>query len=155
MSDKIGWQLIPGKVWNVPITAVLQGWLVRSLFAAVPQKGVNNQMEVNYRPIQSGGDDENTTKAFKGWSTTFTMVIYREIVHFLTSLNAGRNICSWLMFIFSELELCAKTARLIQSYNKNVSFNTAIFRVLPHILSLCKLGNGQSYEFKGLEDLQI
>jgi len=42
---------------------VLQGWLIGSPFAAVPQKGVNNQMEVNDRLKQSGGDDKNMTMA--------------------------------------------------------------------------------------------
>ena len=45
--------------------AVSQGWLTGSLFTAVPQKGVNNQMEVNDWLKQSGGDDENMTKAQK------------------------------------------------------------------------------------------
>ena len=40
-------------------------------------------MEVNDRPIQSGGDDENTTKASKADDNTFTMVIYQKLVHFL------------------------------------------------------------------------
>jgi len=65
-------------------------------------KGVNNQMEVNDRPIQSGGDDENTTKDLKAevlhsrW--LFTYSFFNEIkrgekhflmtyVYFLTSLN--------------------------------------------------------------------
>ena len=40
-------------------------------------------MEVNDRPIQSGGDDENTTKASKLDDNAFTMVIYQKLVHFL------------------------------------------------------------------------
>ena len=40
-------------------------------------------MEVNDRLIQSGGDDENTTKASKADDNAFTMVIYRKLVHFL------------------------------------------------------------------------
>ena len=63
-------------------------------------KGVNNQVEVNDRPIQRGGDDENTTKASKSDDNTFMMVIYRKMVNFLMSLNAGGNTCSLLMFIF-------------------------------------------------------
>jgi len=62
---------------------VLQGWLIGSLFATVPQKGVNNQMEVNDRPKQSGGDDENMTKASEVDDNAFTMVIYWKMVHFL------------------------------------------------------------------------
>ena len=48
-------------------------------------KGVNNQMEVNDRPIQSGGDDENTTKALKAevlhsrW--LFTCSFFNELKH--------------------------------------------------------------------------
>ena len=59
------------------------------------------------------------------------------------------------MFIFLT---SLKTARLIQSYNKNVSSKRQFldfFKALPHILSLCKLGNDQSYEFKGLEDYKL
>jgi hypothetical protein len=63
---------------------------------------------------KSGGDGANTTKALMADNTTFTVVIYRGIVHFLTSLNAGGNICSCLCLFFNEHELCAKTARLIQ-----------------------------------------
>ena len=40
-------------------------------------------MEVNDRPIQSGGDDENMTKASKADDNAFMMVIYRKLVHFL------------------------------------------------------------------------
>ena len=40
-------------------------------------------MEVNDRPTQSGGDDENTTKASKANDNAFMMVIYRKLVHFL------------------------------------------------------------------------
>jgi len=38
-------------------------------------KGVKNQMEVNDQPKQSGGDDENTTKASEADDNAFTMVI--------------------------------------------------------------------------------
>jgi len=65
-------------------------------------KGVNNQMEVNDEPMQSGGDDENTTKALNAeilhsrW--LFTCSFFNELkcgekhllmtyVYFLTSLN--------------------------------------------------------------------
>ena len=59
-----------------------------------------------------------------------------------------------LCLFFNKHEVHVKTAQLIQLYNKDVSYiKMAIFRVLPHILSLCKLGNDQSYEFKGLEVL--
>ena len=74
-------------------------------------KGVNNQMEVNDRPIQSGGDDENTTKASKAEDNTFTMVIYRKLVHFLMSLNSGGTFAHCLCLFFNELELRVKTAR--------------------------------------------
>ena len=60
--------------------------------------------------MKSGGDGANTTKALMADDITFTVVIY-WIVHFLTSLNAGGNICSVLCLFFNELELCAKTAR--------------------------------------------
>ena len=124
---------------------MLKGWLAGSLFADVPQKGVNNQMEVNDRPIQSGGDDENTTKASKADDNTFTMVIYQKLVHFLMSLNSGGTCAHCLCLFFNEHEVRAKTARLIQSCDKNVSYiKTTTFRVFPHILSLCKLGNDQS-----------
>jgi len=57
-------------------------------------------MEVNDRPKQSGGDDENTTKASEVDDNAFMMVIYRKLVHFLMSLNSGGNICSLPMFNF-------------------------------------------------------
>ena len=65
----------------------------------------------------------------------------------------GETFAHVLCLLFNELELCAKTARLIQSCDKNVSYKMATFRVLPHILSLCQLGDDQSYAFKGLEVL--
>ena len=73
-------------------------------------KWVNNQMEVNDRPMKSGGDGANTTKALMADNVTFTVVIYRRVVHFLTSLNAEKH-CSILCLFFNEHELCAKTAR--------------------------------------------
>jgi len=39
-------------------------------------------MEVNDRPKQSGGDDENMTKASDTDEDAFTMVIYWKLVHF-------------------------------------------------------------------------
>jgi hypothetical protein len=48
---------------------------------------------------KSGGDGANTTKALMADNTTFTMVIYRGIVHFLMSLNAGETFAH-VMFIF-------------------------------------------------------
>ena len=42
-------------------------------------------MEVNDRPKQSGGDDENMTKVSEADDNAFTMVIYRKLVHFLTN----------------------------------------------------------------------
>ena len=43
-------------------------------------------------------------------NVTFTVVIYRRVVHFLTSLNAEKH-CSVLCLFFNEHELCAKTTR--------------------------------------------
>ena len=74
-------------------------------------KGVNNQVEVNDRLIQSGGDDENTTKASKADDNAFTMVIYRKLVHFLMSLNSGGTFSHYLCLFFNELEFRVKTAR--------------------------------------------
>ena len=88
-----------------------QGWLAWSLFTVVPQKGVNNLMEANDRPKQSGGDDENTTKASKADGNTFTIVIYQKMVHFLMSLNSGGTFAHCLCLFFNELEFCVKTAR--------------------------------------------
>ena len=59
---------------------------------------------------KSGGDGANTTKALTADNVTFTVVIYRRVVHFLTSLNAEKH-CSVLCLFFNEHELCAKTAR--------------------------------------------
>ena len=96
-------------------------------------KWVNNQMEVNDRPIQSGGEWLEHDQGFKGWSTTFTMVIYQKLVHFLMSLNSGGTCAHCLCLFFNEHEVRIKTARLIQSYNKNVSFKMAIFQIFaPH-----------------------
>jgi len=91
-------------------------------------KGVNNQMEVNDRPMQSGGDDENMTKALK-----------TEILHsrwlftcsFFNELKRGeKHLIMTYVYFFNELELCAKTGRLIQSYNKDVSSKMPIFMEL-------------------------
>ena len=68
-------------------------------------------MEVNDWPIQSGGDDENTTKASKADDNAFTMVIYWKLVNFLMSLNSGGTFSHCLYLIFNELELHMKTAR--------------------------------------------
>jgi len=128
--------------------AVSQGWLAGSLFAVIPQKWVNNQMEVNEMPKQSGGDDENMTKASKADGNTFIMVIYRKMVHFLMSLNYGGTFSQCLCLFFNELEFHVKTARsnrIIRMSNTKQHF----FKALPHILSLCKLGNDQSYSLKG------
>ena len=58
-------------------------------------------MEVNDRPIHSGGDDENMIKASKDDDNAFTMVIYRKLVHFLMNeLKVWGNICSLPMFNF-------------------------------------------------------
>ena len=43
------------------VTRMASGITLRSCSS----KGVNTQMEVNDWPIQSGGDDENTTRALK------------------------------------------------------------------------------------------
>ena len=48
-------------------------------------------------------------------NVTFTVVIYRKIVHFLTSLNAEKHY-SILCLFFNEHELCAKTARISLFY---------------------------------------
>ena len=109
---------------------------------------------MNDRPIQSRSDDENTTKASKADDNTFMMVIYRKLVHFLMSLNSGGTFSHFLCLFFNELEFHVKTtrsSRIIRMSHLKWHF----FKALPRILSLCKLGNDQSYEFKGLEDLQI
>jgi len=49
-------------------------------------------MDVNDRPKQSGGDDENTTKVQSFDDNAFTMVVYPKLVHFL----------------MNELKLCGK-----------------------------------------------
>ena len=75
-------------------------------------KWVNNQMEVNDRPIQSGGDDENTTKALKAevihsrW--LFTRIWF--IFYFKMSLNSGGTYAHCLCLFFNELEVCVKTS---------------------------------------------
>ena len=79
-------------------------------------KWVNNQMEVNDWPMKKWRWWCKHDQGFNGWSTTFTMVIYQGIVHFLTSLNAGGNICSILCLFFNEHELCAKTARILRLF---------------------------------------
>ncbi len=61
---------------------------------------VNNQMEVNDRLKQSGGDDENTTKAQKLMIMHSQWLFTGKLVHFLMSLNSGGNICSLLRFNF-------------------------------------------------------
>ena len=76
---------------------------------------------------KSGGDGANTTKALMAENASFTVIIYWRIVHCLTSLNTGGNIFSILCLFFNELELCAKTARLIHSYDKNVSYKNGNF----------------------------
>ena len=73
-------------------------------------KRANNQMEVNDRPIKSGGDDENTTKASKADDNAFTMVIHQKLVHFLMSLNSGGTFSHCLCLFFNELEFRVKTA---------------------------------------------
>lgn len=60
---------------------------------------------------KSGGDGANTTKALMAEMFHSWWLFTGGIVHFLTSLNAGGNICSVLCLFFNELELCAKTAR--------------------------------------------
>ena len=74
-------------------------------------KRVKNQMEVNDRPKESGGDDDNTTKASKADGNTFKMVIYREMVYFLMSLNSGGTFSHCLCLFFNELEFRVKIAR--------------------------------------------
>ena len=68
-------------------------------------------MEVNDRPIKSGGDDKNTTKASKANNNTFMMVIYRKLVHFLMSLKFGGTFAHFLCLFFNKLEFHIKTAR--------------------------------------------
>ena len=64
-------------------------------------KRVNNQMEAYDQPKkQSGGDDENMTKAQKLMIMHSQMVIYWRLVHFLMSLNSRGNIFSLLRFNF-------------------------------------------------------
>jgi len=94
------------------------------------------------------------TKALKaevlhsGWLFTGNWFIFLE-----TSLNSGGTCAHDLCLYFNELELCAKTAR--SSHIIRMShLKTVFFKALPHILSLCKLGNDQSYAFNGLEGLQ-
>ena len=76
---------------------------------------------------KSGGDGANTTKALVADKSTFAVVIYRRIVHFLTSLNAGGNICSVRVYFLTSLNLAVNTARLIHSYDKNVSYKIGNF----------------------------
>lgn len=82
-------------------------------------------MEVNDRPIQSGGDDENMTKDLKAevvhswW--LFTCSFFNELKHgekhflmtyvyFLMSLNYVLKLLEAGLF-FNELEPCGNTAR--------------------------------------------
>ena len=97
-------------------------------------KVVNNRMEVNDRPKQSGGDDENMTRASKADQNTFTMVIYRKFVHFLMSLNSGGTFSHFLCLFFNEHEFRVKTtrsSRIIRMSHLKWHF----FKALPHILS--------------------
>lgn len=76
------------------------------------------------------------------------------MVHFLMSLNSRETFSHCLCLFFNELEFHVKTARssrIIRMSHLKWNF----FKALPRILSLCKLGNDQSYEFKGLEDLKV
>ena len=73
--------------------------------------------------MKSGGDGANTTKAFMADEVTFTKVIYREMIHFLmslnllkayvyflTSMNSALKLLGSLRLFFNEHELYAKTA---------------------------------------------
>ena len=66
-----------------------------------PSKGVNNQMEVNDRLKQSGGDGKNTNKAQK-----LMIIIHNgylsEAGSFFNELKLWWNICSLLCLIFNE-----------------------------------------------------
>jgi len=110
-------------------------------------------MEVNDRPIQSGSDDENTTKALKAEvlhsRRLFTGIWF--IFHSKMSLNSGGTFAHCLCLFFNELEFCVKTTRSSRIIRMS-HIKRHFFKALPRILSLCKLGNDQSYEFKGLED---
>ena len=107
---------------------------------------------------KNGGDGRNTTKAHKVDSRSITKVIYQGWIYFLMSLNSALRMLVAGLFL-NKLEPCGNTSH--QSYNKDISskmpffMGLATFEALPQILSLCKLGNNQPYEFKGLEDLQI
>ena len=94
-------------------------------------KGVNNQMEVNDWLKQSGGDGKNTTRAQKTDDNSFTMVIYRGLVHFLMSLNSGGTFAHCLCLFFNELEFRIKTTR--SSRIIRMSFKMAFFQSFaPH-----------------------
>ena len=85
-------------------------------------------MGVNDQPIQSGGDDENMTKASKADDNTFMMVIYWKLVPFLMSLNSGGTFSHCLCLFFNELEFRVKTARSSRiiriSHIKRASFQS-------------------------------
>ena len=75
-------------------------------------KGVNNQMKVNDRLKQSGGDGKNTTKAQK-----LMIIIHNgyllEVGSFFNEVKLWWNICSLLGLIFNELELHLKLLVLV------------------------------------------
>ena len=117
---------------------MLQRWLIVSLFTAVPQKGVNNHMEVNDRPIQSGSDDENTTKASKAEvllsRRLFTGIWF--IFYFKMSLNSGGTFAHCLCLFFNELEVRIKIARSNGHWFLDFTFNSF---VLSKVVLLAQL----------------
>ena len=91
-------------------------------------KWVNNQMEVNDRPMQKWRWWCKThPRLFEAEKIIFTTVFYRRLVHFLMSLNSGGTCAHCLYLFFNEHEVHIKTARLIQSYYRNVSYKNGNF----------------------------
>jgi len=76
-------------------------------------KRVNNHMEVNDWPIQSGSDDENTTKALKAeviHSRRLFIGIW-FIFYFKMNLKFGGTFSHCLCLFFNVLEVRIKTTR--------------------------------------------
>ena len=76
-----------------------QGWLGEITLRSCCSKWVNSHMEVNDRPMKSGGDGANTTKALMADDITFKVVIYRDSSFFNDLKHRWKHLLG-LMFIF-------------------------------------------------------
>ena len=106
-------------------------------------------MEVSDRPKQSGGDDENMTKASMVDDNTFTMVIYRKLVHFLMSLNSGGTFSHCLCLFLTSLNSTLKLLDIMVIDYPDFTIDNLFFQRLYCLLNcFIKLVRNEQYMFE-------